>query len=284
MVERDRLEEDAHGAVDERRLGARHEHRGRVVRSRGRRDHEPGDVAQHADGVVVVEVAAEPPLVAVAGDPDHHPVPVGPLREELQRRRLAAELILGVVEVREVLDLRDRQEPAHRSTEREPEDRRLVEQRVEDPSCAEPRVQPARDAVHTAFRRDVLAEEERVSVALENRREPGVDRPARVSAARRPASRTRLAFSATTPAERGASGAMTCSAVVICGSAADLERELAHLVARGEVVVCELLARRARPPTRASARCRGSGRARSRRGSPAACDTPSPHPRPAWLR
>ena len=38
----------------------------------GRGDDQAGDVAQHADGVVVVEVAAEALLVAVAGDPHHH--------------------------------------------------------------------------------------------------------------------------------------------------------------------------------------------------------------------
>ena len=113
VVQRDRLEEDADAPVDLRRLRAGGEHRRGVVRPRRRGDHEPRDVAQHADGVVVVEVPAEPALVPVAGDPHDHPVPVPPLREELQRRRLAAQLILGVVEVREVLDLRDRQEPAH---------------------------------------------------------------------------------------------------------------------------------------------------------------------------
>ena len=128
----------------------------------------PGMSRSTPDRVVVVEVPAEAALVAVAGDPDHHPVPVPALREELQRRRLAAELVLGVVEVREVLDLGDRQEAAHRGAEREPEDRGLVEQRVEDPPRAEPRVQPARDSVHAALDRDVLAEEERLRMPLEH--------------------------------------------------------------------------------------------------------------------
>ena len=162
MVQRDRLEEHADAAVDLRRRDAGPQHRRGVVRPRGRGDHEAGDVAQHGDRVVVVEVAAEALLVAVPGDPHHHPVAVLPLREELQRRRLAAQLILGVVEVREVLDLRQRQEAADRGAEREPEDRRLVEQRVEHAAGAEARVQAAGDAVDAALHRHVLAEEERL--------------------------------------------------------------------------------------------------------------------------
>ena len=90
VVQRDRLEEDADRSVDERGLRAGDEHRRRVVgraqatRSRAR------DVAENADRIVVMEVPAEPALVAVAGDPDHHPVAICALREELQRRRLAA--------------------------------------------------------------------------------------------------------------------------------------------------------------------------------------------------
>ena len=117
----------------------------------------------------------KPALVAVACDPEHHPVPVRALREELQRRRLSAELILRVVEVRQVLDLRDRQEAAHRGAEREPEDRRLVEQRVEHATRPEASVKSARHAVDTALHRDVLPEQQRVRVALEQGSQPGVD-------------------------------------------------------------------------------------------------------------
>ena len=81
VVERDRLEERAHAAVDLRRGDARAQHRRRVVGPRRRRDHEAGDVAQDGDRVVVVEVAAEALLVAVARDPHDHPVAVaGPAR------------------------------------------------------------------------------------------------------------------------------------------------------------------------------------------------------------
>ena len=52
--------------------------------------------------------------------------------------------------------------PLTRRAEREPEDRRLVEQRVEDAAGAEALLQAARDAVDAALDRDVLAEDEHV--------------------------------------------------------------------------------------------------------------------------
>src|SRR6185312_15703700 len=129
-----------------------------------------GDVAEHAEPVVVVEVAAEALLVPVALDPDDHPVPVRALREELQRGGLATKLVLGVVEVREVLDLGDRDEPGDRRSERQPEDRRLVEQRVEHALLAEAGLKATRDAVDAALEPDVLAEDERLAVVLEHAR------------------------------------------------------------------------------------------------------------------
>ena len=191
MVERDRLEVDAHAAVGARRREARRQHRARIVGPRRRGDHEPRNVAQHADRVVVVEMAPKTLLVAIPGDPHDHAVPVLAPREELQRRRLAAQLILRVVQVREVLDLRHRQEPAQRGAEREPEDRRLVEQRVEDAPGAEALLQAARDAVDAALDRDVLAEEQHGAIAIERIRERGVDRQRerqRLAVASRPAS------------------------------------------------------------------------------------------------
>ena len=102
----------------------------------GAGDHEAGDVAQHRHRVVVVEVTAEALLVGEPGDAHDHRVAVRTVREERQARRLAAQLVLGVVQVGEVLDLGDRQQPAHPGAEREPEDRLLVEQGVEHAGCA----------------------------------------------------------------------------------------------------------------------------------------------------
>ena len=85
------------------------QHRRRVVAARRRGDDQARDVAQHAERVVVVEVAAEALLVAVAGDAHDHRVAELAVARRTQRRRLAAQLVLGVVQVGEVLDLRDRQ-------------------------------------------------------------------------------------------------------------------------------------------------------------------------------
>ena len=68
---------------------ARAEHRPGVLGPRRRRDHETRNVAQHADGVVVVEMTPEPFLVAVPLDPHDHSVPVRALGEEAERRSLA---------------------------------------------------------------------------------------------------------------------------------------------------------------------------------------------------
>ena len=80
-----------------------------------------------------MEVSAEPLLVSVAGDADHHRVAVLPVGEELQCRGLAANLVRGVVQVGEVLDFRDGQQAGHPGAEGQPEDGLLVEQRVEYP-------------------------------------------------------------------------------------------------------------------------------------------------------
>ena len=90
---------------------------------------------------------------------------------------------------------------------------------------------------------------------------------------------SRAAVSATRPGERGASGAITSSAVAICGKRGRLERLRPHAIASGEVVVRERLARVPPRTRRASVPCRGSGRARSPHGSPAASGTPSPRRR-----
>ena len=114
------------------------------------------DVAQHADRVVVVEVAAEALVEASAAIRTTIPLAYWPAREEAQRRRLAAQLVLGVVEVGEVLDLRDGQQPGQGGAERQPEDRLLVEQGVEDACRPEALLQPERHAVDAALDPDVL--------------------------------------------------------------------------------------------------------------------------------
>ena len=129
-----------------------------------------------AIAVVVVEVPAEALLVAVAGDAHDERVGELAVGEERQAGRLAAQLVLGVVQVGEVLDLRDRHQPGQAGAERQAEDRLLVEQCVEHPPAAGPALQTAGDAVHAALGADVLAEDEHGGVGGEQVAERPVDR------------------------------------------------------------------------------------------------------------
>jgi hypothetical protein len=70
-------------------------------------------------------------LIGQPRDAHHHAVAVLPVREERERRRFAADLVAGVVEVGEVLDLGERQQAHVRRALGEAEDGLLVEQRVE---------------------------------------------------------------------------------------------------------------------------------------------------------
>src|SRR5688500_8168944 len=121
-------------------------------------------------------MAAEPLLVAVPGDAHHEWVGELAVGEEGQAGRLATELVLGVVEVGEVLDLGDRQQAGDTGAEPEAEDRLLVEEGVEDAGGAGLALQPARDAVDTALDADVLAEHEHATVGGEQVAERPVDR------------------------------------------------------------------------------------------------------------
>ena len=176
MVAGDRFEEHTDGAVGDRRRHARAQHRRGVGRVGRRGDHQAGDVAQHGDAVVVVEVAAEALLVPVAGDAHDQRVGVLAVREEPQAGRLAAQLVLGVVQVGEVLDLGDRHQPGQPGAEGQAEDRLLVEQGVEHAAPAGLALQPAGDAVHAALDTDVLAEHEHPLVGAQQVAERPVDR------------------------------------------------------------------------------------------------------------
>ena len=79
---------------------------GRVGR---RGEDNAGDVPKGGHRVVVVEVAAEPPLVGVGGDTNHHRVAVLTVGEEAEAGGLTPELVGGIVEIGQVLDLGDGQ-------------------------------------------------------------------------------------------------------------------------------------------------------------------------------
>ena len=116
----------------------------------------PGMSRSTAMALSLWKCPPKPLREASDGDADDEAVGVLAVGEEAQRRRLAAQLVLGVVEVGEVLDLGDRQQSGQRRAEGEAEDGLLVEGRVEDPGGAEGLLQAERHAVHAALGADVL--------------------------------------------------------------------------------------------------------------------------------
>jgi hypothetical protein len=107
-------------------------------------------------------MAAEAFLVTQRGHAHHHRIAVLVVGEELQRCRFAANLIAGVVEIRQVLDLRQRQHAHVGVALGEAEDHRFVEQRVEHAAALERLVQALGDGIHAALLRHVLAEQQRL--------------------------------------------------------------------------------------------------------------------------
>ena len=175
MVERDRLDDHADGAVD-RGGGEAGAQQGRGLPGvRGAGDDEPRDVAQHGEAVVVVEVPAEAALVGEPLHPHDERVAVGAAGEELQRGGLAAQLVLGVVQVREVLDLGHRQQARDARPQREAEHGLLVEQGVDHPGGAEPALQTPGHPVHAALAADVLPQQDDAGVGRRGVGERAVD-------------------------------------------------------------------------------------------------------------
>ena len=166
VVERDRLQKNARRSVNGGGRYAGAEHGRRVVRARWRRHDDPGYVSEDCHGVVVVEMAAEAFLVAVSGDPQHHRVVVLAIREERQGRGLASKLILGIVQVGQVLDLGNRKQAGDAAAERDTEDRLFVEKRVEHASDAETALQSTGNAVDASLTTDVLAEHQYAPAGL----------------------------------------------------------------------------------------------------------------------
>ena len=170
VVEGDRLDEQAHRAVGLRCRGTGAQHGCGVGTRRRRGDDDAGQIAQPAEGVVVVEVPAETLLVAVPGDAYDQRVDVLTIGEERQRRSFPTQLVDGIVHVGEILDLRDRKHAGDADAKGQAEDRLLVEERVEDPFSSGHPLQPAGDAVDAALGADVLAEHEHRRIGGEQAR------------------------------------------------------------------------------------------------------------------
>ena len=215
----------------------------------------PGMSRSTATALSLWKWPPKPFWYASPGDPDHHRVAEPALGEERQRRRLAAELILGVVQVGEVLDLRDRHQPGQAGAERQPEDRLLVQQGVEDPGRAEPAGQAAGDAVDAALDPDVLAEDDHPAVGGQDLGQGGVDRlgqGARPVAGRRPAP-SAPPVAATRSGRRGASGAITSAAEAEPRGRRPSRAASASTSSRTVVVAVEHVGRRRRRPRPAPA-------------------------------
>ena len=109
-----------------------------------------------------MEVPAEAFLVGQPRQAQDHGTPELARAEELERRGLAADLVERVVDVGQVLDLRDRQQADVRGSLRDAQDRGFVEERVEDAPRAEPSLEVVGHVVHAALARDVLAEDDQL--------------------------------------------------------------------------------------------------------------------------
>ena len=160
MIERDRLDEHRYATIHARRGDEGAQHLRGVVGSRWHRHDDTRQIAEDREAVVIVEVSAEALLVAEARDADDHRVLELTAREEGEGRRFATELVLGVVQVGQELDLGNGEEAHLSCADGEAEDGLLVEERVEDASGAECFPQAHRHAVHAAFLGDILAEEQ----------------------------------------------------------------------------------------------------------------------------
>ena len=76
-------------------------------------------------------MAAEAPLIAQAGDPHHHGVGVLALGEEGEGGGFTADLVFGIVQIGEELDLRHGCEAVVRHADGKAQDRLLVQQGVD---------------------------------------------------------------------------------------------------------------------------------------------------------
>ena len=123
-------------------------------------------------------MTAEALLVSEPRDAHDHRVGELALREEWQGCRLPPQLVLGVVEIGEELDLGDRRKPVLGHADGEAEDGLLVQERVDHPVGAEPLHQFLRDAIDAALAAHVFAHERDIGVLQHQVGERPVDEAA----------------------------------------------------------------------------------------------------------
>ena len=177
-IKRNRFEEDDDALLlaGKAHAFAQHHRRIRPVRWTGEND--AGNIAQHGNRIVVVEMPAEPLLVTEPRNAHHHRIGVLSVGKEGQRCRLAAQLVFRIVQIGEELNLRHRREPVLRHADGEAQDRLLVEQRVDHPVGAEAGNQLLRHAIDAALAAHILAHQHDLAMVEHQIGQRPVDQPA----------------------------------------------------------------------------------------------------------
>lgn len=174
-IEGDGFEEGDHGAVFFGHSYGGTEHVNGVGGGGGGGDDQAGDVPQAGDAVVVVKVASEAFLVGEGCDANDHGVGELAFGEEFEGAGFTADLVDGVVEVGQVLNLGDGEQSALGRADGQAEDGLFVEEGVEDPGEPEALVKVGGDGVDAAFDSHVFAKHEDALVVSHEVVEGGVE-------------------------------------------------------------------------------------------------------------
>ncbi len=151
------------------------QHRYRIAPIGRHRQHHTRNITKHGQRIVIVEVPAKALLVRQPGNPHDHRIGELPVRKERKRRRLAPDLVLGIVDIGEELDLRQRQQPVVRRADRQPQDRLLVQQGIDHPRRTEPRMQLLRGSIDPTLRPHILPANNRARILQQHVRQRPAD-------------------------------------------------------------------------------------------------------------
>ena len=99
-------------------------------------------------------------LIAQRRNADHHRVAPLPVAEKRQGRRLATQLIFGIVQISQKLDFRHRDETVVCKADGKAQNALLIQQRVDHTRRAKPRMQLLRDTVVAAFAAHIFAHQQ----------------------------------------------------------------------------------------------------------------------------